>query len=134
MIIKFNQVDEFVEELKKEFPIAIPNPDPDLNQEEKKSLMAAIRRGLGQILRLTCLYRDSTMNSNIKHATVIATIKSASEKDIIRLERYCGEMWGVGGEVDDKVKANRDTAFKSIEDACKELGIEVRAGIFEEQR
>ena len=120
MIIRFNQVEEFIEELKKEYP----NPKIPC-----------------YILRLTCSYQyqSNGVNPNalkpapIKIGTVIATIKSASKEDIIRLERYCGEYWGADFKGDETTKANVETAFKSIEDACKELGIEVRAGIFEER-
>ncbi|MDD5510454.1 MAG: hypothetical protein PHI12_06575 [Dehalococcoidales bacterium] len=117
MIIRFNSIEEFTEELKKEF-------------EDKP------RFTLKPILRLTCQYRGSSASPNIKLATVVATIKSASDpQDIIRLEKYCGDIWSAqGASVNDKTGAHIQEAYEPIEKACKELKIEVRAGMYEPEK
>lgn len=111
--VKFNSVDEFVDELR--FDTKVVEPPPF------------------RILRLTNLMRD-TNTLPIRHLSVLATIKSLrSPDDIIRLERFCGQIWGIASE-DESTYKRSETIFQAIEAACKELNIEVRPGMFEEKR
>jgi len=104
-IVKFNVTDEFIDELKK-------------------------CRLEAPIVRLTNLYKPIPNLGPIRALLVVATTK-ASNGDIIRLERYCGQIWDI--ETQDKdTLARADEIHNKIENACEGLGIEVRAGIIEE--
>ncbi len=105
-IVKFNSVEEYLEELRKEY------------SEET------------DIVRVT---RETRISSNmaISHLTVISTARSTSHpEDIIRLERYCGQLCG-HGTIDDKTYEIADNATKALQAACEELALEVRAGVLE---
>jgi len=105
MIIKFNGADEFVAELKKE-PLAKP------------------------LVRLTYLRRANEKVAPLTSLFIIGTAKTA-DGDIIKLEHYCGPLWGVGQE-DEKAKKHGEDTYHYIEEACAKLNLEVRAGIYEE--
>lgn len=104
-MVRFNQVEEFLEELAK---------DKD-----------HIERG---IVRLTNLYRPSRQVPSIQHLSVVATMRVG--RDIIRLEVYCGDLWHLDRDqpVLDRAKALHTT----LEEGCARLGLEVRAGVLEE--
>lgn len=104
--VKFNSVEEFLDELKKE------RGNTRLN-----------------ILRLTNLFSPIPNLGPIRSLTVVATFKL--REDIVCLNRYCGQLWDM--EDQDKETYQRAEAIhKQIEEAAKPLGIEVRAGIWEE--
>ena len=103
--IKFSFQDEYLEELKK----------AKLEQP---------------VVRLTNLQRLSEKFAPLRHLQVISTAKAANG-DIIRLERYCGQLWGIERE-DKEVWGRAEQVHKEIKEACDFLKLEVRAGIFEE--
>ena len=103
-IIKFNYPDEFIEELTKA-KLAEP------------------------IVRLTNLQRMSEKIAPLRSLAVVSTTKAASG-DIIRLEHYCGDLWGHERE-DQKTWDRAKAAGDQITKACDELKLEVRAGILE---
>ena len=112
--VKFNAVDEFIEELKKSQPWP-------------------------RIVRLTYLSRQSSVSPNIRHlfvvSTFVATAWLSPDKPIetlVRLDKFCGDTWGLNTEEDKKVQEQAEVVVKQIEDACREVGYEVRAGVFEE--
>jgi len=113
--VRFNDHNEFIIELQKEFgkyggdPVDSP------------------------ILRLTCLPTSipspPSVGDPVGELSVVATIKD-TRGDIIRLDRYCGQIWGAGAQD----KATQDTMEEisgEIEKAAKELGLEIRGGTFE---
>jgi len=112
--VKFNAVDEFIEELKKSQPWP-------------------------RIVRLTYLSRQSSVSPNIRHLFVVSTFvvtawlsTDKSVETLVRLDKFCGDTWGLNTEEDKKVQERAEVVVKQIEDACREVGYEVRAGVFEE--
>lgn len=107
--VKFTSAQEFIDELGKEFGEVPTSPYT--------------------ILRLTNLFSPIPRLAPIKTLTFVATIKVGN--DIIRLDRYCGDIWNM--ERTDKDAYERAGATRNqVEEAAKKLGIEVRAGIWEE--
>ena len=115
MIVRLNQVEEFCDELRRE----------EGNIERR-------------IVRVTNLYTQSKMAISIKHVQVIVTFLVCAfahawppaEAQIVRLERYCGDIWGIH-EQDQPVLDRAASATKKIEEVCQELGLEIRPGIIE---
>jgi len=105
--IKFNSVTEFCEEMEKD-------------QHE-------IDRG---IVRITNLYQKSKLSPNIHDLTVLASFSVKGQ--VIRLERYCGQIWEINTEADQKILERADEIQSLIEHECREAGLEVRAGSLEE--
>ncbi len=103
-VIKFNNVQEFCDELGKQ------KPD----------------RG---IVRLTTQYTPSTISPDTQHVSVVATF--SVEGEITRLEYYCGDFWGLKKESDEAVMGLAGSVQAAIEVACKTWGYEVRAGLLE---
>lgn len=103
-IITFNYPSEFIDELRKE-PLAKP------------------------VVRCTNNYRMSEKVAPLRYLTVVATAKTA-DGDIIRLDHPCGQLWGTGAE-DDKTNEHAEAVFKQLTEACQELKLELRAGIYE---
>jgi len=104
--VRFTSVEEFIEELKK----------------ERGNIHL-------KIVRLTNLFSPIPNLAPIKSLTVVATVKVRD--DIIRLTRYCGQIWDMEGQ-DKDTHERAEAARKRIEEAAKTLGIEIRAGIWEE--
>lgn len=109
-LVKFNDPDEFIEELKKE--------------------RGNIRLN---IVRLTNRWTPIPNVAPIRALSVIATaqVTHGITHDIIRLEKYCGNIWDIGEEDKDTYDRAKQIHDK-VEKACQELEIEVRAGIVEE--
>src|SRR5881628_1875752 len=70
-VVKFNTPGEFLAELKQ-----------DCQQ---------IDRG---IVRVTNLYRGSTVSPSLHHLSVVATARVG--RDLVRLDYYCGDLWQIG--------------------------------------
>jgi len=105
MLISFTYPDEFIEELTKE-PLAKP------------------------VVRLTYLRKANEKIAPLTSLFIVGTAKTA-DGDLIKLQHYCGALWGHGQE-DEKTQEHANDTYKHIEDTCRELHLEVRAGIFEE--
>lgn len=107
--VKFNSPDEFCEELQKD--------------QEKVA-----RR----IVRCTNQTQSSRLSANIKLVTVLATYAVRNSElrivDLVRLERFCGELWGINEEEDQKVWDRAEEIRKKIEAVCAASGLELRAG------
>ena len=80
------------------------------------------------IVRLTCLSQQSTMTPVIRHLFVVATYKAAGE--IVELKQFCGDLCNL--EQDRKTIEHSRTLQQAIEEACKRLGLTVRAGMYQE--
>lgn len=118
--VKFNSVDEFCDELRKE--------------------QGNIER---RIVRLTNSYIQSRLSPNIWYLNVTATFLVApypgglpapiAGPHIVRLDRYCGDIWKIASQ-DKPVLERAKAASQQIEETCKELAYEVRAGVYEETK
>lgn len=107
MIVKFNSTEEFCEELRKD--------------------AFKVDRG---IVRVTNLFRVSGLSPSIRHLIVVATY--SAEGQVVKLERYCGDIWGINKEADDKVLSKAQAFHDFIISTCQELCLELRAGTLEE--
>ena len=105
MLVKFNNAEEFTEELERE---SLAKP----------------------VVRLTYLRKANEKIAPLTTLFVVGTAKAA-DGDIIRLEHYCGALWGIGQE-DEKTQRHAEDVYRFIENHCRDLHLEVRAGIFEE--
>lgn len=108
--VKFNAVEEFCDELEKE-----------ASEMPRK------------IVRLTNSTRLSPLSPSIKHLSVIATFLitlPSGQHGIVRLERYCGDLWGMGRDA--KVLEEAERLAGVVSATCKKLGLEVRAGVLED--
>lgn len=114
--VSFNGVDEFIEELKKEAGVG--------SIESSKIE--------GNVVRLSNLYTNSRISPNIKHVSLMATF--VSNGHIVRLDRYCGDHWGINAASDQETIDKTKKYGDKIEAVCKELGLDVRAGLFEESK
>ena len=103
-VIKFNYQDEYIEELKKA-KLELP------------------------IVRLTNLQRYE-QSAPLRALAVVSTAKAANG-DIIRLQHFCGTLWGIDSQ-DEEVWKRAEIIHSEIRDACKTLSLEVRAGVIEE--
>ncbi|MBA7586491.1 hypothetical protein ES708_28493 [subsurface metagenome] len=104
-LVMFNFQDEYINELKK----------AKLEQP---------------IVRLTNLQRPIEKIAPLRSLSVVSTAKAANG-DIIKLERYCGQLWGI--ETDDEKSWRLAASVHSdIQEACLALKLEVRAGVLEE--
>jgi hypothetical protein len=65
----------------------------------------------------------------IRHLSVVATARVGDT--VVRLECFCGELWGKEFPQDAETVASAKAVMKRIEEACQALELEVRAGIFE---
>jgi hypothetical protein len=113
--VVFNQVEEFIAELEK---------------DAKK-----IERG---IVRRTQLFESAKISPILQHVSVFASY--TVEGQLITLKRYCGDIWGQVGdngpeqERNDRVIVKAEGYLKTIEEACKRLNLEVRAGAIQGDR
>jgi len=106
-MVIFHAVEEFLKELEK---------DKDLVERK--------------IVRLTNLYQQSQMTPVIRHLFVAATYKVAGE--IVQFKQHVGDLWNA--EQDKKPLEKSIELQKHIEEVCKEYGLEIRAGMYTEQR
>jgi hypothetical protein len=104
--VKFTDAAEFVEELRK---------DLDL-----------VERG---IVRLTIRARPAREVDlpDLRHVSVVAT--ALVEGRFVRLDRSCGETWGL--DQDKQVLELAEEVQRLIEEFCQETGLKVRGGVYE---
>jgi hypothetical protein len=107
MIVKFNDPKEFLEELAKDAQL--------------------IKRS---IVRVTQQTTQSNQVPVIAHLSVVATAEVAG--DIVRLDRYCGQLWNMGK--DEKVLGLAKELVDRLIKGCEALSLEVRAGVIEPSR
>jgi len=104
--VKFNDVEEFLGEMAK---------DRDCVDRH--------------LVRVTNLFRSSTVSPIIRHLSVVATARVGS--DIVRLESYCGDIWQMAPR-DTRVVEKAEQLQRMLAEGCARLGLEVRAGLLEE--
>lgn len=107
--VKFNSVDEFCEELGKGDYV------------------------IDGLVRVTALARN-TNTLPIRHLFEVATYVrgSSDNRQIVRLEEFCGQVWGLGEQ--DAKAYNRATEIAAkVRDACHahKPELEIRAGVIE---
>jgi len=105
-IVRFNVYDEFLAELTK-----------DIELVDRR------------IVRITNLYQGSTVSPSLKHLSVVATAKVGV--DIVRLDVYCGDVWGLNTQHNDVTRKKAQDIQHRITQAGAQLGFEIRAGILE---
>ena len=106
-MVIFNALEEFLKEL-----------ETDTDVIERK------------IVRLTNLYQQSQMTPVIRHLFVMATYKAAGE--IVQFKQFTGDLWNL--EQDKKTIEKSIALQKHIEETCKRLGLDIRAGMYKEAR
>jgi len=111
-LVKINQVDEFIEEIRKEC-----QPEQMLSNIE------------GNIIRLTMLYTQSKLSPNIHLVEVISNF--VVRDSAVQLSRFCGDIWNINNENDQKTMDKANECTEQIEAVAKELGLEVRSGTIE---
>ena len=107
-VVKFNNVDEFCDEVGKD--------PPDHG-----------------IVRITYLFTPSSISPNIRYVQVVATCLKTRDGDaeqIVRLAKYAGELWGMGG-ADEKVMEKAEETKKALESRCRRMHLDVRGGVLE---
>jgi len=107
MKVKFTEPEEFCEEL----------------ERDKQD----IDRG---IVRCTIRYEPTKISPSIRHVIAIASYPVKGQ--IVKLERHCGEIWGLRPEEDQKAVDRAREHLKRVEETCRRLNLEVRAGSLEE--
>lgn len=82
------------------------------------------------IVRITMSRTPTKISPNLSNLSVISTYSARGQ--IIRLNRYCGGIWGeVKQDSNEKIIERADKVIDEIESLCKRLNIECRAGIIE---
>lgn len=107
MKVHFNEPKEFCEELVKDH--------------------LQIERG---IVRCTVRYETAKISPNIHHVIALATYSVAGQ--VVELEQYCGDVWRINKEEDQKVLDQADATIKLVEKFCQGCDLQVRTGHLEE--
>ena len=107
MKVRFNQPQEFCEELEKDH--------------------FQIERG---IIRTTIRYEVSKMSPNIHHVFAVATY--SVDNQVVEMEKYCGDIWRINQEQDDEVMARAKECLDTVENTAKSCGCEIRSGSLED--
>jgi len=106
IMVRFNDEGEFEEELRQ------AGPPEDL------------------VLRLTKQWTRTSVSPAIQRVTVIATY--VRDGKIIKLERYCGDDWGHHDSTTKATHSKADGIMFDLTKTAQDLGLKVRAGIYEE--
>lgn len=105
MQVRFNDVEEFLAELE--------------HDRER------IDRGIVRVTKTL----TQTAQLPIQQLAVVATARVGDT--VVRLERYCGDLWGKEFPQDAETHERAEKVMRKLEDACRGMGLEVRAGILE---
>ena len=117
MTIRFNVVEEFLDELEKD---AAGNHGSQID------------RG---IVRLTNQYTPSRISSAIHHLSVVVTCVVAGAVgpgSVVRLDHLCGDVCGAMEHDQRTIDKATDNAQR-IEAKARALGLSIRAGVIEDQ-
>lgn len=108
--VKFNDVEEWSEELRKDVPDRA-------------------------LVRLSYLFKPSRISPNIRHVLLVATHTvsrpGGEPHQLVRFEKYIGDLWGLNQERDKEVMRGGEELKARMEAVCRELQIDVRAGLIE---
>ncbi len=100
---------------------------------------AGARQVEQDILRVTCQYRGS--EAPFQYVYVVAgyievqwtgTPQDVTHRRLVELRTYCGEHWGKGFEATTKTSRCATACIEQLKATAQALGLEVRAGLFEE--
>lgn len=105
MYVKFNNPEEFIEEMKARLP---DNPHP---------------------VRVTNRFSAWREISKVHNVTVVATYRRGDI--IVLLEKYCGADWSSGSEEDEKVHARAEDVQRRVREAAQAMGLGIAAGVYE---
>ncbi len=81
-----------------------------------------------RIVRVTRGYRRSRLAPTVQLVSVLASYELHGGQ-VVHLDAACGDWWGIG---DDGALRRADEIARRIEDACRDLNLEVRGGVVEE--
>ncbi len=84
------------------------------------------------IVRSTIRWEASKMSSSIQHVYAVASY--SVEGQLVELVRYCGDVWGISTGKDHEVIELSRKYLKLIDDTCKGLKIDYRAGLLQEEK
>lgn len=118
MVIQFNEIEEFITELKREF-------GAEAVDDIKKQHPNAVGFKWRSVVRITGM-RKQTLGPTSRLKLVV-TVKNR-DNDLVRLEKEEGELWGIPS--DNTLIDNFDKDKEKVSEAAKGLGLEVRAGVF----
>ncbi len=107
-VVKFNDVDEFCQELAKDTPDR-------------------------HIVRMTYLFKPSSFSSHMRHVLVVATCavtRPGASVQIVRLEKYIDDLWGAG-DLDEQVMEKGHEVRTKLEGLCRQMNLDVRGGVVE---
>jgi hypothetical protein len=65
-------------------------------------------------------------------ATYAITLTKTNIRSIVKLEVYCGDLWGLGHDEEKQQKA--DVIIARISAIAEEIGLDVRSGMIEEDK
>jgi hypothetical protein len=100
---------------------------PDDFLEELAKDRDRVHRG---IVRVAYRVTPGRASPNISHLSVVAT--ALVEGQVYRLEAPCGNLWHIGEE-DRAVQEKAEKIRERIEEACRQLGLEIRGGVLSEK-
>lgn len=103
MRVRFSDVDEYLEELRKDAPLV-----------DRK------------ILRLTNSFQARSFSPHIHTLTVMATARV--NDSVVVLEASCGDLWGQSVP-DEETLGRADAIHSRIKQTAADLELEVRAGL-----
>jgi hypothetical protein len=83
------------------------------------------------IVRATVRWEPSKMLATIQHVAAVAYY--SVDGQIVELYKYCGDVWGLSTGRDEEVVALAHKHMGMVQDTCKRLGIEYRAGTLTEE-
>ncbi len=118
MIVRFNNVDEYLEEL------------------EKEAAQGHIPRG---IVRATSMYSPSKLSPNIHNLSVVSTFLSSpphgrnADVYMVRLDKRCGQLWDLESQ-DQAVVEQAEQVHLKISQKCAALNLDLRSGLIEEEQ
>ncbi len=102
--IRFNLVEEFIEELRKEAQGDVRKETQGIPQP-----WGNVRDG---IVRVTSSYIPSRVTPNVQHVTVLASFIT-TRGYLVKLSHPVGELWGIGGG-DAETRARRETVVAAL--------------------
>lgn len=82
-----------------------------------------------RVVRLTKMARSAGPGGSLTRVTVCAGAVVGGR--LVKLESYIGDLWG--SAADDKVQAQATQLVKDLEERIADLGLQLRAGFFEER-
>jgi hypothetical protein len=105
MRVRFSDPHEFLEELTQDAPAS-------------------------RILRLTFQFQPSAICASVRSMTLVSSYVN-DRNEAVQLRHFLGEDWGDGFDNSKATHQRGEQAKQLIQTKAKELGLEVRRGVFE---